>query len=132
MQIVHLDPHDEAALRAWHTTYLEADTRGRPVATPWMYEEARPTAQAPPVAADRMFLRGVVDGQVVCIVQVMLPLKDNLDHVDFHVHTHPDHQRRGYATRMLRHVEAIGVERGRRNLVAMVDHPYDLGPTGEG
>ena len=132
MQIVQIDPLDETALRAWHATYLEADTRGRPFATPWMLEEARATAQAPPVAADRVFLNGVVDDEVVCVAQVILPLKDNLDHVDFHVHTHPDHQRRGYASAMLRRVEEIGAERGRTQLAAMVDHPYDLGATGDG
>jgi GNAT superfamily N-acetyltransferase len=132
MEIVQVDPFDEGALRGWHATYLEADTRGRPFATPWMYEEARATAQAPPVATDRVFLNGVVDGEVVCIAQVIMPLKDNLDHIDFHVHTHPDHRRRGCAALMLGHVEAIGAERGRQHLVAMVDHPYALGPTGEG
>lgn len=132
MAIVQVDPHDEMALRAWHSTYLEADTRGRPFATPWMYEEARATAQAPHVAAERVFLNGVVDGEVVCIAQVILPLKDNLDHLDFHVHTHPDHQRRGHGSRMLAHVEEIGADRGRTHLVAMVDHPYDLGPDGTG
>jgi GNAT superfamily N-acetyltransferase len=132
LQIVRVDPHDEDALRAWHTTYLEADTRGRPFATPWVYEEARATAQAPPVANERVFLSGLVDGDVVCVAQVVLPLKDNLDHVDFHVHTHPDHRRRGYATAMLAHVEALGAQRGRTHLVVMVDHPYDLGATGAG
>ena len=132
MEIVRVEPQDDAALRAWHATYLEADTRGRPFATPWMYEEARATALAPAVGNERLFLSGLVDGEVVCIAQVILPLKDNLDHVDFHVHTHPDHQRRGYAGAMLRHVETIGRERGRTHLVAMVDHPYDLGPSGAG
>ena len=132
LDIVTVDPHDEEALRAWHTTYHEADTRDRPWATPWKYEEARATAQAPPVANERVLLSGHVDGEVVCIAQVILPLKDNLDHVDFHVHTHPDQVRRGYATQMLHHVEALANERGRPNLVAMVDHDYDLGPTGAG
>ena len=132
MDIVRVDPHDEDALRAWHATYLEADTRGRPFATPWMYEEGRATAQAPPVAHERLLLSGVVDGDVVCIAQVVLSLKDNLDHADFHVHTHPDHRRRGHGTAMLRHVEALARARGRTLLVAMVDHPYDLGPTGDG
>ena len=132
MDIVQVDPADEDALRAWHATYLEADRRGRPWATPWMYEEARATAQAPPVASRRVFLNGRVDGEVVCIAQVIFPLKDNLDLVDFHVHTHPDHARRGYATRMLAHVEELASAGGGTTLVAMVDHAYDLGPTGKG
>jgi GNAT superfamily N-acetyltransferase len=132
MDIVQIDPFDEPALRAWHATYYEADTRGRPFATPWMLEEARASAQAPPIASERLFFTGSVEGEAVCVSQVILPLKDNLDHVDFHVHTHPDHRRRGYATRMLAQVEEVARERGRTKLVAMVDHPYDLGPTGKG
>ena len=132
MDIVRVDPSDDAALRAWHATYLEADTRGRPWATPWMFEELRATAQAPPVANERIFLNGWVDDEVVCAAQMILPLKDNLDHVDFHVQTHPDRQRQGHAARMLEHVEELARARGRTTLVAMVDHAYDLGPTGAG
>ena len=132
MEIVRLDPHDDDALRAWHATYLEADSRGRPFATPWMLEEARATLQSPPVANERLAMSGVVDGEVVCVAGVVLPLKDNLDHVDFHVHTHPDRRRRGYGAQMLQHVEQLAVERGRPQLVALVDHAYDLGPSGAG
>jgi len=112
MQIVRIDPHDESALRRWHATYLEADTRGRPFATPWMYEEARATAQGAPVAFERIFLSGLVDDEAVCVAQLILPLKDNLDHADLHVHTHPDHRRRGYGTAMLARVEELVREHG--------------------
>lgn len=130
--IVQIDPHDEAGLGAWHATYLEADTRGRPFATPWMLEEARAAVQAPAVASERIVLSGVVGGEVVSAAQLILPLKDNLDNADFHLHTHPDHQRRGHGATMLRHLESLVAVKGRRHLGTMVDHAYDLGPSGTG
>ena len=132
LDIVQLDPHDDAALRGWHATYLEAETRGRPFATPWMLEEARATAQAPAVGARRLFLSGQVDNSVLCVAQVILPLKDNLDLVEFRIYTHPDHRRRGYATRMLQRVVEVAGQESRGTLVAMVAHPYELGPSGSG
>lgn len=132
LKIQQVDPQDEPALRAWHTTYFEAETSGRPFATPPMFEEVRATAQAPPVATERVFLTGLVGDVVACVGQLVLPLKDNLNLAECVVHTAPAHRRRGYASRMLAEVEQLAAARGRTHLVTMVEHAYDLGPTGAG
>jgi GNAT superfamily N-acetyltransferase len=132
MEIVRVDPHDDAALEAWHATYFLAESHERPFASPYFLEEVRAVAAAPPVATERWLLSGLVDGRVVCTSEVDLPLKDNLTRADLRVHTHPDHRRRGHATAMLDHVEERVVAAGRRLAAAMVDFSYDAGPTGAG
>ena len=132
MEIVQVDPRDDAGMEAWHATYFLAESRGRPFAAPYFLAEVRAVAAAPPVATERWLLSGRVDGQVVCTSEVMLPLKDNVNKAELRVHTHPDHRRRGHATAMLDHVEERVVAAGRRLAAAMVDFPYGAGPTGAG
>ncbi|HET6561505.1 MAG TPA: GNAT family N-acetyltransferase [Marmoricola sp.] len=132
MEIVEVDPWDGAGLAAWHATYFLAESHGRPFASPYFLEEVRAVATAPPVATERWLLSGLVDGEVVCTGEVMLPLKDNLTKADLRVHTHPDNRRRGHATAMLDHVEQRVSAAGRRLVAAMVDYDHAAGPTGAG
>ena len=130
--IVRVDPRDDAALRGWHAAYLEAETHERPFATPWMFEEVRAAALAPPVATERLLHAVVLDGEVVATAQALLPLKDNVTRADLMVHTRPAHRRRGHATALLDQLEPLLAERGRRVLTAVTDHAYDVGPSGVG
>lgn len=132
MVIRDLDPRDDQALRRWHAAYLEAETHERPFATPWMFEEVRAAALAPPVAVERLLLAALVDDEVVATAQALLPLKDNVTRADLMVHTVPSHRRRGHATALLDHLEELLAARGRRVLTVVTDHAFDLGPTGAG
>lgn len=130
--IVEVDPHDDAALRAWHDVYLAAERHERPFAVPWMFEEVRAQVRAPAVAAELVSLALLEDGVVVATGGLRLPLMDNLEVASLLVHSHPEHRRRGHATAMLAHLERLAVERGRRVLTSTIDHAYELGRTGAG
>jgi GNAT superfamily N-acetyltransferase len=132
MEIVQVDPRDDAALVAWHATYFLAESHERPFAAPYFLEEVRAVAAASRVATERWLLSGLVNGQVVCTAEVMLPLKDNLTKAELRVHTHPHYRRRGHATAMLDHVEERVMAAGRRLAAAILDFDYDAGPTGAG
>ncbi len=127
-----IDPHDDRDLQAWHATYLAAESYERPYAAPFAYDEMRALVRAAPVGREVVSLVGEEDGVVVCAGGLSLPLKDNLRRASVVVHTHPDHRRRGHATRMLDRLEAMAVERGREVAAALQDHAYDLGPSGAG
>jgi GNAT superfamily N-acetyltransferase len=132
MEIVQVDPRDDAALGAWHATYFLAESHGRPFASPYFLEEVRAVAASSRVATERWLLSGLVDQEVVCTAEVMLPLKDNLTKAELRVHTHPDHRRRGHATAMLDQVEARLAAAGRRVAAVVTDFAYEAGPTGAG
>jgi GNAT superfamily N-acetyltransferase len=132
VEIVQVDPQDDAALEAWHATYFLAESHGRPFASPYFLEEVRAVAHASRVATERWLLSGLVDARVVCTAEVMLPLKDNLTKAELRVHTHPDHRRRGHATSMLDHVEGRLSAAGRRVATVVADFDYEAGPTGAG
>ena len=132
MEIVQVDPRDDAALGAWHATYFLAESHGRPFASPYFLEEVRAVAASARLATERWLLSGLMDGQVVSTAEAILPLKDNLTKADLRVHTHPDHRRRGHATAMLDHVEQRVVAAGRRIAATMVDFAYEAGPEGAG
>ena len=74
----------------------------------------------------------VVDGTVVTAAELWLPLLDNLDLAEVAIHTHPDHRRRGHATRMLAHLEDVVRAMGRTKLLAEAAYPYDAPVDGAG
>jgi GNAT superfamily N-acetyltransferase len=131
-RVVRVDPYDEDALRTWYELYRVGECHGRPYVTVYMYEEVRAEARAPAVAAERQYLLLTAGGVPVCCADLTLPLKDNRTLAELGLRTHPDHRRRGHASRLLRHVEALLPERGRRLVAASVDHAYESGPEGAG
>lgn len=132
MEITPVDLTDEAALRAWHATYLAAETHDAALPTPWMFEELSARFRAAAVDKEFVVLAGRRDGRVLATGVAELPLKDNLDRAGLLVHTHPDALRRGNGTAMLRELEVTVAARGRSLLGSEVSYPYELGPTGAG
>ena len=115
LEIVALDPFDDAAFDAWHDVYVAAEQAPGPdVAAPWQLEEVRaPDAGARAAASGTPATSGLVDGRVVAVGWVRLPLLDNPDRAEVAVHTLPDDRRRGHGTAMLAHIEAGRPRRGR-------------------
>jgi GNAT superfamily N-acetyltransferase len=133
LRIHELDVHDDAAFAAWHHVYLlsERDTLGA-AATPWHLEELRATMQAGGSHAWSGGWSGVVDGRTVTVGWMRTPLLDNLELAELDVHVHPAHQRRGFGSAMLAHVEAEARRRGRRVLTGLVAWPWQGGSAGAG
>ena len=132
MEILELDARDDAAMRAWHDTFLAADRHGRRFATPRSLEEMRALFTADPFAEKHLAFRGVVDGLVTATGSCHLPVRDNLDQAHLRVHTRPDVRGRGFGSTMLRHLERVAREHGRSVLLTEVAHPYGAPADGAG
>jgi GNAT superfamily N-acetyltransferase len=66
---------------------------------------------------------GVVDGEIVGALRLILPLQDNPTVALLDVAVHPDHRRRGYGSTLLAEGIRLAGERGRTELISEVDEP---------
>lgn len=133
LEIVELDVFDDDAFDAWHRAYETAEQASGPgVAAPWQLEEVRALMQRAGLRYWDGGYSGSVDGRLVAVGWVRLPLLDNTDRAELAVHTVPDERRRGHATTMLAHLEAVVRERGRTTMVGESSWPYAAGPSGSG
>lgn len=133
MRIVEVDAGDPASFDPWHRAYVAAELAiGPDVASPWQLEEVRAMMLHQGSRAWTAGWSGLVDGRVVCSGWLRTPLLDNTDRAELMVHTVPDARRRGHATAMLEHLEAVARERGRSILGAEASWPYAVGAEGDG
>jgi GNAT superfamily N-acetyltransferase len=132
VEITPLDPHDDAALAAYHAAYHAADVFERPHAAPWQLVEMRADLTKPRTGEAFHPWVGTEDGVVVATGMLVLPLKDNRDLSIVRVWVPPQHRRRGFGSTMLEHlVEEAGLA-DRHQLVAEVHVPYDAPEDGRG
>ena len=127
-----LDAADPEAMAAFHATYHAADVFGRAYSSPWTLEEMRADLLVERSGSRALGFSGYVDGQVVTVGTLELPLKDNLHRGDVDVHTHPDHRNRGYGSAMLDHLVGVARAEGRRVLTSEASTPYDGPADGAG
>lgn len=132
LRIQLVDPHDAAAVDAWHAVYLAADEHGRDWATPYRLEELRADLQAQEKGRWVAACSGVVEGGVVVAGAVETPLLDNLSTAWIQVHTRPDARGRGHGSAMLAHLVDIAVSRGRTILAGEAAWGYDAPADGTG
>lgn len=95
MEIEELDPTDAAARTAWHDVMERSVRADRPHAlttTPAAFEV---TATSPSSYYARTWLRAVVDGEVVGVAELELPLSENTEVAWGEVQVLPGHRRRG-------------------------------------
>jgi GNAT superfamily N-acetyltransferase len=132
LEIRPLDARDDAALAAWHATYLASTRHGREVSAPWMKEEIRAQLTVASPGQRMLGFGGYVDGQPVTVSTLELPLQDNRHLALIELDTHPDHRNRGYGSAMLAHLERIARAHERRVLVTETATPYDGPKDGAG
>lgn len=133
LEIRELDPADDAALDAWHHVYDVAERHELgPAAAAWQLEEVRALMQDSGSHTWNGGWSGLVDGETVAAGWMRTPLLDNLHLADTTVHVLPDHRRRGHGSAMLRHLEGVAADRGRRVLTGLASWPYDAGSDGAG
>lgn len=133
MDLEQIDPANRAALAAWHTTVVAADTHGREgTATPWQLPEVE-AELAEQESVTRLVFAGIQDGRDVVVAgQLGMPRTHSLRHATVGVFTHPDHLRRGHGTRMLAHLTTIARGHGRTVLNAEAAWSYDAPEDGAG
>jgi GNAT superfamily N-acetyltransferase/RimJ/RimL family protein N-acetyltransferase len=132
MIIERLDPADDAAMAAWHDTFLASHRHRRPHATPLMREELRARLLSGGDATLHLAYTGLVDGEVAAVGMCYLGLRDNRDQAYVEVQVHPAHRRRGRGSAMLDHLEAVATVHGRSVLLTEVSYPYDAPADGAG
>jgi GNAT superfamily N-acetyltransferase len=133
MEIVRVDPFDEAAVAAWHATVIDAEEHDRGDArTSWTLPETLVAVQQEQTDGIRWLYAGVEDGTVVVSGQCQWSLIDNLDHAWVRVFTRPEHRRRGFGSAMLAHVEQVARAQGRTVLDTEADWPYSQPGDGTG
>lgn len=132
LQIVPLDPFDDAAMTAWHATYFTSTTHQREFSTPWMLEEMRAELRVDNPGTKLLGWSGIVDGTVVCTGFMSLSLLDNVKQAWIDVNTHPDHRRQGYGSAMLEHLVEEARRRDRPVIAAEASYPYDAPADGAG
>ncbi|WP_210650227.1 GNAT family N-acetyltransferase [Nocardioides sp. SYSU D00065] len=133
LEVVGVDPANEAAFAAWHHVYDAAERHELgEVATPWRLEEVRATMQDTASHSWTGGWAGVLDGETVASGWMRTPLLDNHELAEVLVHVLPAHRRRGLGTAVLRRLEEVALERGRRVLNSLASWPYEAGPSGAG
>jgi GNAT superfamily N-acetyltransferase len=131
-RIEWVDPHDRAAVDAWHAAYVVADTHGRDFATPYQLEETRADLQAREKGRWVAAYSGVLDGEVVVAGAVETPLLDNLTFAWVQVHVRPELRGRGYGSAMLAHLEGVALARGRTLFNGEAPWPFEAPADGAG
>ncbi|MDR7251733.1 GNAT superfamily N-acetyltransferase [Nocardioides sp. BE266] len=132
LEVVDLDPFDDAAFEAWHAVYLRAQHALGAAATPWQLEELRAVMQHPGSAAWSGGWSAVVAGEVVGAGFIRTPLLDNLELAELDVHVDPSRQRQGIGTVLLARAEDEARRRGRTVVTGLVGWSWDAGPLGDG
>ena len=133
LEIVPLDPFDDAALDAWHHVYALAERHDLgAAATAWQVEELRVLMQDTGSRARSFGWTAVLDGSAVGAAWMRTPLLDNLELAEVAVHVHPDHRRRGTGSTLLALLESEARARGRRVLMGLASWAHDAGPAGSG
>jgi GNAT superfamily N-acetyltransferase len=124
MDIVTVDPRDDAAFRAWYAVVEAAHDELWPGQPGWQFEELRARAIDPGPAV-RLELYGVHDdtGRLVGSARVDMPLTDNTNRAEATIAVHPERRRLGAGTALLGKLEHRTVADDRRWLTLVHDEP---------
>ncbi|MFB9313651.1 GNAT family N-acetyltransferase [Nocardioides plantarum] len=132
LEIVTVDPFDDRLFEAWYAVYKAALEAAVGVEEAQVYGlgETRVQWQQPTSDEVRTAYAGLVDGEVVAMGAVDLPLLENLTAASVEVAVAPEHQRRGHGRTMLAHVERAVATAGRTRLTSEVVFRYEHGTSG--
>ena len=130
MDILDVDPADDAAMAAWHAAYLEADLFERESPTPWQLPELLAEARATQTQHRYAFVSGREGGDVVAAGRVTVDLLSN-SHIAFvEDYVRPGHRRRGHGRAVLDRLEELARSWGCTSALTESAWASDLGPDG--
>ncbi|GAA2155817.1 GNAT family N-acetyltransferase [Nocardioides koreensis] len=115
--IARIDPHDDAALRAWFGVEQASIRADRPQALSRTYAALATAVRHPSPYVDRPLLAAVEGGATVGVAEVELTTQDNLHLAELAIHVHPDHRRRGIGRALHDAAEEIRRAAGRSTVV---------------
>jgi GNAT superfamily N-acetyltransferase len=95
VEIQELDPTDPAARSTWHDVMERSVRADRPHALTTTLDALEVTMTSPSTYYSRTWLEAVVDGEVVAVAELELPLSENLDVAWAEVEVLPGHRRQG-------------------------------------
>ncbi|MDX6263499.1 MAG: hypothetical protein QOH84_5187 [Kribbellaceae bacterium] len=119
-----IDPQDPAAFDEWHGAMTEATTAGREFAVAWPREEMRIAMNQPTPYFERELWAARDDaGQLVGVLYLDLPQKDNTSLVSVDLAVVPDRRRQGYGTALAERLDERVAHHGRSIVHTMVHSP---------
>ncbi|MFB9236387.1 GNAT family N-acetyltransferase [Plantactinospora siamensis] len=95
IEIAEVDPHDDAALRAWHAASLAGGTAGRPAAVVETFPALARSLREPGPHLRRLPVAAVEAGTVLGALLLELPLTENRQVAQLGIAVPPEHRRRG-------------------------------------
>jgi GNAT superfamily N-acetyltransferase len=132
VEIEELDPTDASARSSWHDVMERAVRADRPHALTTTLAAFDVTATSPSSYYARTWLRAVVDGDVVGVAELELPLTENTEVAWGEVHVLPGHRRRGVGSRLWEALVVRALAAGRTRLGGEVSVDVDVaGPAYE-
>ncbi len=132
VDIVDVDPADDAALAAWHAAYLEADLFERESPAPWQLPELVAEARATQTQHRFAFVIGRDGDEVVAAGRVSIDLLSN-SHIAFvEDYVRPGHRRLGHGRAVLARLEEIARAWGCTSALTESAWASHLGPEGAG
>ncbi|MGW8481923.1 GNAT family N-acetyltransferase [Microbacterium sp. NPDC055903] len=133
IELVRIDPFDDAAVTAWWRIYARAERADRGEDIPvWTLGESRHELQQRTSAFDRRAYLALETDEIVGAGRLALPLQDNLRTASIGAHVEPEHRRRGIGSAVLSALESEASKAGRSILTAQVSWPYEAGEDGAG
>ena len=127
--IEEIDPHDDAALRAFWETEYAAMMADRPFGLTRSWQAFRMPAQSESPYYRHIYLVARLDGRVVGVCDIGLPMQDNLNLASLGVCVPPEFRRQGIGTALYVESEARCRADGRTSLVGG-GYENDLGRSG--
>lgn len=125
-----IDPHDEAALRAWYAVTRAGAVAGRRFPLVFGYDQEAVALRTPNAGAGRIDFAAYDDETLVGAAKLLLPLRENTGTAYWTLNVDPAHWRRGFGTALFEHGVRLAAERGRHKHLAEVDVPLDTGVAG--
>jgi GNAT superfamily N-acetyltransferase len=119
-----VDPHDDAAFRAWYDALAAGVEADRPDPTGWTYPEIAVAYRYPDPSIRRTpFAAYDEAGRCVGAAFAALPQKENLQRVNLNIGVPPEHRRRGIGSALLAGLIEHSRVNGRTTLLGGVDVP---------
>ena len=122
VEIVQVDPRDDALFAQWFAVVEASDRFERPGEPNWLLHEQQRISLGDDDHR-RELLGACLDGRVVGAARIELPLKDNTHLSELVLAVHPDMRRRGIGRALDDQVVRRMRELGRSTILTMCDEP---------